>query len=47
METRATLRTDHRAAIEGCNACDLAVYEAALARRDAQAAFLDAVGVPR
>jgi len=40
-ETRHTLRPELVAAIERCNTCDLAVYEAATRRVATQAAFLD------
>ena len=40
-ETRQTLRPELSAAIEKCNACDLAVYEAATRRVEAQKEFLD------
>ena len=40
-ETRQTLRPELSAAIERCNACDLAVYEAATRRVEAQKEFLD------
>ena len=40
-ETRETLRPDLRAALERCNACDLAVYEAAVRRARVQSVFLD------
>ena len=46
-ETRFTLRADHRALIESCNVCDMRVYEAAVVKRDTQAAYLDSIGVPR
>ena len=39
-ETRATLRPDLKAALLACNVCDTALYGAAVARRDAQAAHL-------
>ena len=40
-ETRQTLRPELSAAIEKCNACDLAVYEAATRRVETQKEFLD------
>ena len=40
-ETRQTLRPELSAAIEKCNACDLAVYEAATRRVEVQKEFLD------
>jgi hypothetical protein len=42
QETRDTLRPDLRAAVLRCNACDAALYAAAVARRDAQEAHLAA-----
>ncbi|KAH8051866.1 hypothetical protein JL721_11010 [Aureococcus anophagefferens] len=43
-ETRDTLRPDLRAALEACNACDLALYDAAAERHAAQLRYLDGLG---
>ncbi|KAH8049094.1 hypothetical protein JL722_12094 [Aureococcus anophagefferens] len=43
-ETRDTLRPDLRAALEACDACDLALYDAAAERHAAQLRYLDGLG---